>query len=75
MRKFLYYNNNRHPIQSLEQITHRSVTLSTESATILVFLFHPVHILVYIIMSDRDPNKQLEKLELQSRQIAMILDK
>lgn len=32
-------------------------------------------ILVYIIMSDRDPNKQPEKLELQSRQIAMILDK
>ena len=32
-------------------------------------------ILVYIIMSDRDPNKQPEKLELQARQIAMILDK
>lgn len=32
-------------------------------------------ILVYIIMSDRDPNKQPEKLELQSRQIAMMLDK
>lgn len=32
-------------------------------------------ILVYIIMSDRDPNKQPEKLELQSRQIAVILDK
>jgi hypothetical protein len=43
MRKFLYYNNNRHPIQSLEQITHRSVTLSTESATILDLLLHPVH--------------------------------
>ena len=32
-------------------------------------------ILVYIIMSDRDPNKQPEKLELQARQIAMVLDK
>lgn len=32
-------------------------------------------ILVYIIMSDRYPNKQPEKLELQTRQIAMILDK
>ncbi len=32
-------------------------------------------ILVYIIMSDRDPNKQPENLELQARQIAMILDK
>lgn len=32
-------------------------------------------ILVYIIMSDRDPNKQPEQLELQARQIAMILDK
>ena len=32
-------------------------------------------ILVYIIMSDRDTNKQPEKLELQSRQIAMMLYK
>jgi hypothetical protein len=32
-------------------------------------------ILVYIIMSARDPNKQPEKLELHARQIAMILDK
>jgi len=28
-----------------------------------------------IIMSNRDPNKQPEKLEMQARQIAMILDK
>lgn len=39
------------------------------------FYSTPFIILVYIIMSDRDPNKQPEKLELQSRQIAVILDK
>lgn len=31
--------------------------------------------IILSIMSDRDPNKQPEKLELQARQIAMILGK
>ena len=70
----------------LSRNTHTPVTLFTEPLYQTELLppnlqqhwsFYSTQfiILVYIIMSDRDPNKQPEKLELQSRQIAMILDK